>query len=123
MRCKASQGASSEKEDIAYSSLHSLARSGRIAARPRTARSTPAWLAYHVVKRGNHRAQVFHHEGDYDAFVRLRAKAAARFPVRILAFGVLFNHFHLALWPQTDDAIRDFMHWLLTTHATRYLRP
>jgi putative transposase len=32
------------------------------------------------------------------------------------------NHFHLALWPETDDGLSALMHWLLTTHATRYLR-
>src|SRR5437660_12762084 len=40
----------------------------------------------------------------------------------MVAFCLLSNHFHLALWPESNDAISDFMHWLLTTHATRYLR-
>src|SRR5436190_578686 len=87
---------------------------------PRTARSTPAGFAYHVINRGNRRAQVFHGDGDYESFVRLLAKAAARFPVRLVGFCLLSNH--LALWPETDDASSDFMHWLLTTHAMCYLK-
>ncbi len=89
---------------------------------PRTARSTPAGFVYHALNRGNHRAQVFHNDDDYDAFVRLLAKAAARFPVRISGFCLMPNHFHLALWPETDEGLSALMHWLLTTHAARYLR-
>jgi hypothetical protein len=58
---------------------------------PRTARSTPAGFAFHVLNRGNHRAQVFPHDGDYQAFVDLLAKAAARFPIPILAFWTADN--------------------------------
>src|SRR5713226_175292 len=58
----------------------------------------------------------------YNAFVRLLAEAAARFPVRVVAFCLMPNHFHFALWPQTDDGLSDLMHWLLTTHAARYQR-
>jgi REP element-mobilizing transposase RayT len=45
--------------------------------------------------------------------------ACARVPVRLLAFCLMPNHFHLALWPSTYDALSSFLHWLLTTHARR----
>src|SRR5712692_1443403 len=32
------------------------------------------------------------------------------------------NPFHLALWPQTDEGLRERMQWLLSTHAARYQR-
>ena len=89
---------------------------------PRTARSTPAGFAYHVLNRGNHRAQVFHSAADYDAFIHLLAQAAARVEVRLLAFCLMPNHIHLPLWPQTDAGVSAFRHWLLTTHATRYVK-
>ena len=38
---------------------------------PRTARATQAGLCYHLINRGNGRAEVLHDEGDYRAFVRL----------------------------------------------------
>jgi putative transposase len=89
---------------------------------PRTARATPGGYCFHALNRGNRRAEVFHAEEDYDAFVTLLAQAAARFPVRLLAFCLMPNHFHVALWPTGDTDVSDFMHWLLTTHASRYLR-
>jgi putative transposase len=89
---------------------------------PRTARATPGGWCYHVLNRGNRRAEVFHAEQDYDAFVGLLAQAVARFPVRLLAFCVMPNHFHLALWPPGDADLSACMHWLLTTHASRYQR-
>jgi putative transposase len=30
------------------------------------------------------------------------------------------NHFHLALWPQADGDLSDYMMWLLTAHVRRY---
>ena len=87
---------------------------------PRTARATRGGLCYHALNRGNRRAEVFHHEGDYDAFVRLLAEADARFPLRILGFCLMPNHFHLVAWPVGDEDLSACMHWLLTTHARRY---
>src|SRR5436309_15440529 len=87
---------------------------------PRTARATPGGYCYHALNRGNRRAEVFHTDDDYDAFVGLLADAVARFPVRLLAFCLMPNHIHLALWPPGDQDLSPYMHWLSTTHAGRY---
>src|SRR5271157_1892515 len=79
-------------------------------------------LCYHVLNRGNYRASVFHKDGDFDAFVDLLAEAKLRNPMRILAYCVLPNHFHLALWPLGDGDLGRWMHWLLTAHVRRYQR-
>ena len=42
--------------------------------------------------------------------------------MRILGYCVMPNHFHLALWPQSDGDISRWMHWLLTAHVRRYHR-
>jgi putative transposase len=42
--------------------------------------------------------------------------------MRILAYCLMPNHFHLALWPHHDGDLSRWMHWLLTTHVRRYLR-
>jgi hypothetical protein len=47
---------------------------------PRTARASQGGYCYHVLNRGNGRAEVFHKDGDYDAFVRLLADAHERLP-------------------------------------------
>lgn len=87
---------------------------------PRTARATPGGYCFHVLNRGNRRAEVFHDPADYDAFAHLLAQAAARYSVRLVGFCVMPNHFHLAAWPVGDGDLSALMHWLLTTHARRY---
>jgi putative transposase len=42
--------------------------------------------------------------------------------MRVVAYCLMPNHFHLALWPQGDGDLSRWMHWLLTTHVRRYLR-
>jgi putative transposase len=89
---------------------------------PRTARACSGGYTYHVLNRGNARATVFHKPGDYDAFIEIIAEASLRHPMRILAYCLMPNHFHLALWPREDGDLSRWMHWLLTTHVGRYLR-
>lgn len=64
---------------------------------PRTARASAANYCYHVLNRGNARNSVFHKDDDCQAFVALIAEAGLRVPMRVLAFCLMSNHFHLAL--------------------------
>ena len=89
---------------------------------PRTARACLGGYTYHVLNRGNARATIFHKPADYDAFIEIMAEASLRHPMRILAYCLMPNHFHLALWPHADGDLSRWMHWLLTTHVGRYLR-
>lgn len=89
---------------------------------PRTARAAVGGYCYHVVNRGNRRAEVFHGLDDYAAFARLLRRASAHAPMCVLGWCLMPNHFHAVLWPQRDDDLAAWMHWLLTTHAVRYNR-
>jgi len=89
---------------------------------PRTSRSCPGGYTYHVLNRGNARTTVFHKPEDYDAFLDLMAEAAVRRPMRLLAYCLMPNYFHLALWPRQDGDLSRWMHWLMTAHVRRYLR-
>ena len=89
---------------------------------PRTARASVANYCYHVLNRGNNRARVFHKEDDFAAFADLLVEAKLRHPMRILAYCLMPNHFHLALWPLGDGDLGRWMHWLLTAHVRRYQR-
>ena len=51
---------------------------------PRTARASVGRLCYHVLNRGNGRADVSHEDGDFAAFLQRMADARVRFPMRIL---------------------------------------
>jgi putative transposase len=55
------------------------------------------------------------------AFLRVLAQTQARVPLRLLAFCLMPNHWHLLLWPQADDELSCFMHWLTLTHTQRWL--
>ena len=84
-------------------------------------RDAPAGgYCYHVLNRGNARAKVFHKDQDFQAFLDMIAEASLRQPMRILAYCLMPNHFHLVLWPRHDGDISRWVHWLLTTHVRRY---
>jgi putative transposase len=89
---------------------------------PRTARASVGGYCYHALNRGNGRATVFHKDGDYHAFVKAIRDVCREIPVRLLAYCLMPNHFHLALWPQADGDLSRWMHWLLTAHVRRYHR-
>jgi putative transposase len=81
---------------------------------------TPGGYCYHPLSRGNARQQVFHKPGDYEAFVRLFDAAHEIVPMRVLAYCLMPNHFHLVVWPREDGDLSRWMQWLLTTHVRRY---
>ena len=89
---------------------------------PRTARASAADYCYHVLNRGNGRAEVFHKPDDYAAFLDMIASACVRLPMRVLGYCVMPNHFHLVLRPRGDGDLGRWMQWLLTTHVRRYRR-
>jgi len=87
---------------------------------PRTARASVGEICYHVINRGNARQEVFLKKGDYQAFIELIGQASERVGMRVLAYCVMPNHFHLALWPHSDGDLGRWMQWLLTAHVRRY---
>lgn len=89
---------------------------------PRTARASVGGVCYHVINRGNARADVFHKPADYVAFLDLLRAGAARVRMRLLAYCLMPNHFHLALWPRGEGDLSRFLQWLLTAHVRRYHR-
>jgi putative transposase len=40
--------------------------------------------------------------------------------MRLLAYCLMPNHFHLALWPLHDGDLSNYMMWLMTAHVRRY---
>ena len=77
---------------------------------------------FHVLNRGNGRATVFHDADDYDTMIVLLDRACERLPMRVLAYCLMSNHFHLVLQPFDDTDLSRWMHWLLTSHVRGYHR-
>jgi putative transposase len=89
---------------------------------PRIHRCAPDGLAHHVLNRGNNRKLVFRKRGDYLAFLRFMREAQEREPVRILAYCLMPNHFHIVFWPDSVAALSAYMHLLMNAHVRNYHR-
>ena len=47
------------------------------------------------------------------------AEASVRLPMRVVAYCLMPNHFHLVIRPHADGDLGRRMHWLSTTHVRR----
>jgi REP-associated tyrosine transposase len=64
---------------------------------PRRSRFSTAGYVFHVLNRAVARQTIFHSQGDYDAFVKILDEARQKVPMRLLAFCVMPNHWHLVV--------------------------
>ena len=87
---------------------------------PRTARVAPGGYLFHVLNRGNERRPIFEADADYLAFLRVMNETLERTPLRLLAWCLMPNHWHLLLWPEKDGQLGQFMQRLTTTHIRRW---
>jgi len=89
---------------------------------PRLARGLADGHCCHVLNRGNGRQNVFHKDGDFQAFLNLLVEAKERYSIKIYAWCLMTNHFHLLLCPENGDDLSRAMQWLMTSHVRRYHR-
>ena len=87
---------------------------------PRRLRHCPGGIAYHVMNRAAGRLALFEKDGDFAAFERVLAEAVGRFAMRLCAYCLMPNHWHLVLWPRGDDELSPFVQWLAMTHSQRW---
>ena len=87
---------------------------------PRRHRFADGGYVYHVLNRAVGRSTIFEQQGDYDAFLRTLEEARREVAMRVLAYCVMPNHFHLVLWPQADGALSQYMQWLTMSHTQRW---
>jgi len=87
---------------------------------PRHPRIAPGGLVYHCLNRAVARLALFEQDEDYTAFERVLDEAARQHPMRILAYCVMPNHWHLVLWPRHEGELTDFVRWLTHTHTMRW---
>ncbi len=83
-------------------------------------RATPGGYVYHALNRAIVGTQLFRYPEDYFAFEHLLAEACLRLPMRILAYCLMRNHWHLLLFPFGDGELAKYLHWLTLTHARRW---
>jgi len=87
---------------------------------PRRTRHTLNGVAFHVMNRAVRGTTLFHTHRDFQAFADILADALSRWPVQVISYQVLDNHWHLVL---TCDRVADlsaFMHWFEGKHANNW---
>ena len=77
-------------------------------------------LVYHVINRANGRMTIFEEEWMYQDFEYLLNEMRELYSVRILAYTIMPNHWHLLLYPRQDGDLSAGMGWLGTAHTRRY---
>jgi REP element-mobilizing transposase RayT len=76
---------------------------------------------YHIISRGNYRADVFAADTTKAAFEACLLEAAAKSGWRLHAFAIMSNHFHLLVETPAGNLVLG-MRWLLATFAARFNR-
>ena len=86
---------------------------------PRCARVDVGGEVYHVLNRANGRMTIFENDSDYRLFETLLYDTQELTGMRLLAYVIMPNHFHLALYPQHDGDLGEFMQRLTNSHTRK----
>ena len=87
---------------------------------PRLSRTDIGNYCYHIINRANARLPIFFKEEDYALFEEILEEAKKRCDMRIIAYHLMPNHFHLVLHPKNDGDLGKFMQWVTLTHTQRW---
>lgn len=86
----------------------------------RKRRECPAGTIFHLCNRAAGQVTLLQTDYDYLQILKVLREALEKFPVKIFAYCLMPNHWHLLIQPQEPKTISRFMHWFGTTHAIRY---
>jgi putative transposase len=75
---------------------------------------------YHAWNRANFRSRLFPTEAHYQDFLALIEESLHFVPMRILAYSLMPNHWHLVLYPRADGDLSKFLQRITLTHTQRY---
>ncbi|HUT53326.1 MAG TPA: transposase [bacterium] len=75
---------------------------------------------YHLTARGNNRQDIYLDDHDRYAFMEMLAQAVERYDLKIHAFCLMTNHYHLFLRTREPNLARA-MHWLNNRYTKRFL--
>jgi len=86
----------------------------------RPLQAASADIMYHVLNCADACRTLFEYDDGYVAFERVLGQACERGHMRLLAYCVIPNHWHLVVWPRQDGDLSRFMNWLTLTHTQRW---
>ena len=77
-------------------------------------------LVYHVLNRANFGSRLFKKEGHYQDFLALMGESLEFVRMRVLAYCLMPNHWHMVLYPRADGELSKFLQRITLTHTQRY---
>ena len=86
---------------------------------PRIARVDVGGEMYHIINRATGRMRIFNEPKDYRLFEELMLDAKEEVNMRILAYVIMPNHWHLLVYPMQDGDMGTFMHRLTNKHTRK----
>ena len=84
---------------------------------PRINRVSVGNTLYHVINRANGGFRVFHTDADYKHFESVIQSGKDMMDMRIVAYCIMPNHWHLVLYPRNDTDMGEYLHWVTTTQV------
>jgi len=89
---------------------------------PRRSRAGISHVVFHVLNRAVQGVTLFESRHEYARFLEIVVATMRRAPMRLLAYTVMPNHWHLVLWPDDDQDLALFMKLLTGIHAQEWRR-
>ena len=86
---------------------------------PRRIRVQFEGAVYHVMARGNERAEISRDDQDRQRFLETLGEAVAQFGLRLQAYCLMPNHYHLLLGTPRANLSRALA-WLQSTYTARF---
>jgi putative transposase len=77
-------------------------------------------MIYHVLNRANFHSRLFRETAQYEDFLGIVEEGLNFVPMRILAYCLMPNHWHLVLYPRADGDLSKFLRRITLTPTQRY---
>jgi putative transposase len=77
-------------------------------------------MVFHVLNRAVGRRMLFAKDGDFLAFERVMEETLRTRRMRLCAYCLMPNHWHLVVWPEQDGDLPAFMQQMTNTHVKRW---
>ena len=89
---------------------------------PRRSIPLATYEAFHICNRAAGQVTLFPNDRDYLLFEQTFREMLESFPVKVFAFCLMPNHWHLLAEAEQPGVLTQALHWLGTTHAIRWRR-
>src|SRR5271169_3327659 len=77
-------------------------------------------MIYHALNRANFRSRLFRRNAHDQEFLGVVGKSLSWAPMRMLAYCLMPNHWHMVLYPRAAGDLSNFMQRITLTHTQRY---